>query len=342
MDEAIETCTTGMITEKYTLLANGYTQELSQALVKPMFAIFVSLVGLWAVIEFARLIRNKITLYDILDELLFVILAAVLLSGQGPELVNQAYNVVLSTMGSVANVALQVGNQSDSGAAAVNGVVPLHEGMKALVCSAEKGVGKVIGMASYLAQTASLTDPMPWLYSLALVIPYFLVMVVYFSQVVVSIFRVIMVTTFSPLLIMAFGFGWGREMTKSGIKAIIATFIVLFGATAAVSIMLYGVNSLDIGDVPTKESVREMASMQNPKFLLILALGWLGTAFMTEATGIANTIANSSLTNTAVGVITAGAATTASTLAKPVLERAGNFKHNASKAVGDLIAQMKK
>jgi len=127
---------------------------------------------------------------------------------------------------------------------------------------------------------------------------------------VIAIFRIMMLATLSPYLMLGFGFGWGRDMMKSGLRTLVSAFMVLFGATAALAVMLYGVKALNIGDVDP-ERIREIASIENPKFLLAVAMGWLGTAFMTEATGMANSISGSSLTNTGVGVITAGASATA-------------------------------
>ncbi|MBL4614294.1 MAG: hypothetical protein JKY27_05410 [Magnetovibrio sp.] len=298
--------------------------------------------GLWIVIRGLQLAAFHTTIRDVTKEFMFVIIAAILLSGQGPELVNTIYSASLNMMGSAASVALAVGDQSDTAATAVNGTVPLGSGMKTLVCTAEEGVTNVFIMGSMIAKSASLTDPMPYLYALVLVLPYFLVLIVYFSQVVVSIFRVMMLAVLSPFLMLGFAFGWGRDMMKSGVKTLIAAFMVLFGSTAALAVMLYGISSLDIGVDPTQESVREMASITNPDFLLALAMGWLGTAFMTEATGMANSIAGSSLTNTAAGIITAGATATTAILSKPVIERLGNFRHNATKSVVDLIEKMKK
>jgi len=335
-------CFTGTIVSEYVNLANQFTQALSDALLDPMWALFMAFAGLWIVIRGLQLSIFQTTIMDVVKEFMFVIIAAILLSGQGPGLVNTIYSASLSMMGSAASVALLIGEQNDTAASAVNGAIPLGDGMNTLVCTAEKGITNVFVMGSMIAKSASLTDPMPYLYALAMVLPYFIVLVVYFSQVVVSIFRIMMLATLSPFLMLGFGFGWGRDMMKAGVKTLLSSFMVLFGATAALAVMLYGISGLDIGDEPTKESVRAMASITNTDFLLALAMGWLGTAFMTEATGIANSISGSVLTNTAAGVITAGTTATATILSKPIIERMGNFKHNAVKSAADLIEKMKK
>ncbi|HJN25559.1 MAG TPA: hypothetical protein QGG18_07720, partial [Rhodospirillales bacterium] len=249
------------------------------------------------------------TIIDFTKELVFVLIASLLLSGQGPDLINEIYSASLKIMGAAATVALQVG---DNNASNVTSYKTIGGGMESLVRTAEEGVFEVFGMAEEIAAKARLTDPMPILYSLVLVLPYFLVLIVYFSQVVISIFRVMMLATLSPYLMLGFGFGWGRDMAKAGVRTLLSSFMVLFGATAALAVMLYAVRGLDIGNA--QDPMGDI-SITNIKYLVAVAMGWLGTAFMTEATGMANSISNSSLTNTSAAVITAGAATSVMTLA---------------------------
>jgi hypothetical protein len=298
-------CFTCDIVVEYVSLANEFTQDLSDALITPMRVLFVALVGVWIVLQGFGLMIAQTSPQEIIKELLFVMIAALLLSGQGPELVNNVYAASLKMMGAAAGVALQVGSQGDS-------ITPesstIGGGMEALVRIAEGGVRKVFGLAASIASKARLTNPLPIVYAIALIVPYFLVLIVFFAQVVVSIFRVMMLATLSPFLMLGFAFGWGRGMAISGVKTLLTAFMVLFGATAALAVMLYAVNSLDIGSRSFNPSD---VSVLDSRYLLVLAMGWLGTAFMTEATGMANSISGASLNNTSVGVITAGAAGTA-------------------------------
>ena len=103
-------------------------------------------------------------------------------------------------------------------------------------------------------------------------------------------------------------------MALEGFKLMIGTFIVLYGATAAVGIILFGVRALDVGQGGGIESAADMFSQK--EYWLALALGWAGTALLAEGTGIANSIANSSLTNTSAGIMMAGIAGSAHGLAK--------------------------
>ena len=313
-------CFTCDIVSEYVGLANEFTQDLSQALLGPMWLLFLAFAGLWVVIQGLRLVLDQTTPGEIAKEFMYVLIAWFMLSGQGPELVNNIYSVSLSMMGSAASIALMVGDHGGNIVANASGAIPLDEGMTALVRAAETGIMDVFKMAGSMSRTSTWSDWMPSLYAFVLVLPYFLVLIVYFSQVVVSIFRIMMLATLSPFLMLGFGFGWGRDWMKSGIRTLVSAFMVLFGATAALAVMLYGVEGLRVG-FTSEESVRAMASIENPTFLLTIALGWLGTAFMTEATGMANSIANSSLTNTAAGVITAGAVATTAALKNNVVTK---------------------
>ena len=303
-------CFTCDIVVEYVSLANEFTQGLSDALLAPMWVLFGALVGVWIIIQGFGLVLGETSPQKIFKELGFVIIAGLLLSGQGPELVNNVYAASLKLMGNAAGVAIQVGSQDDAitRESSTIGGGTIGGGMEALVRTAEGGVRKVFGLAASIASKARLTNPLPIVYAVALVIPYFLVLVVYFAQVVVSIFRVMMLAILSPFLMLGFAFGWGRGMAISGVRTLLTAFMVLFGATAALAVMLYAVNSLDIGSRSFNPSD---VSVLDTRYLLALAMGWLGTAFMTEATGMANSISGASLNNTSVGVITAGAVGTA-------------------------------
>ena len=56
----------------------------------------------------------------------------------------------------------------------------------------------------------------------------------------------------------------------------------------------------------TDAQVRELADILNPKFMMAVALGWLGTAFLFEATGIANSLTQSQFTNAAAATVVGG------------------------------------
>jgi len=310
--DKIEVCFTCDIVGEYVNLANQFTQDLSQALVPAMWLLFMSLVGLWVVIRGIHLALVPATITDFGKEFIFVIIAAVLLGGQGPELINMIYEAALGTMGSAASIALIVGKNAPIATDATS----LGSGMVELVRTAETAIMKIFSLAWRIAAAWSITTPLMVVYAMILIVPYFILWVAYFGQVVVSIFRIMMLATLSPYMMLGFGFGWGRDMAKAGMKAMIAAFIVLFASTAVIAVLLYALDNLGIDGKTNDDGIRALADITNPKFMLAVAMGWLGTAFMTEATGIANSITGSQFTNQAVATIVAGAATTAMALGK--------------------------
>ncbi|EPY00236.1 membrane protein [Magnetospirillum fulvum MGU-K5] len=177
----------------------------------------------------------------------------------------------------------------------------------ALAAEGEKAAAKVIQAASAIARAGSAMQLQNYLYAAILVLPYLLLVVAYSTQVVVAIFRATMVGVFAPFLFMAFAFGWGRGMAQSGAKTLLASILVLFASTAALSLTVFGVREsiLNPADL-TGDRINEFASITNPEFLVVMFLGWMGTALLTEGTSIANSIAGTMLTNTASGIMTAG------------------------------------
>ncbi|MAO55950.1 MAG: hypothetical protein CMM61_09640 [Rhodospirillaceae bacterium] len=320
MDTEIPCVLCGVVDE-YVRLANEFTQGLSDVLLGPFWAIFLGISGLWIISHGMRVVTGKPDVAGFFHELVFLIIAAALLGGQGPWLVNMIYKAALSTMSGAASLVLEAGGgitaktnlngqtidyvsqygQSTNG---INGL----DGMTGLVAVAQKGVFKVFGLAQSLGRQTTLTNLWPVVFALLILAPYAILMIVYFAQVVVTIFRVMMFAAVSPILMMALGFGWGKDTAINGARTLFAAFMVLFGSTIALAVCLYGVTKLGIGDaVENQQALQELLSLDNPKLWVAIALGWLGTAFMAEATGMANSIAGSKLTNQAAAVITAGA-----------------------------------
>lgn len=305
-------CFTCTIVDEYVGLANEFSQDLSQLLFPYMQILFLSLVSLWIVIQGIRLMTTQTTLGDFVKELMYVMIAAVLLGGQGPEFVHSIFTVTLQMMGAAASLALQVGNP---GAVANVDYTSIGGGLHALMFVAETAIMDILRIGYIIALSWTILDPMMILLALILIVPYFILWIVYFSQVVVSIFRIMILATLSPFMILGFAFSWGRDMLKGGMRALISSFIVLFASTAVISVLLYAVTKLGINELHG-QSARDIASVTNVQFMLTVAMGWLGTAFMTEATGLANSITGSNFTNNAAGTIVAGAVGTALAVAK--------------------------
>jgi len=312
-------CFTCGVVNEYVTLANAFTQDLSTVLVDPLWVIFLSLAGLWIVIHGIKMVLGKADLMSLAHEFVFVVIAATLMAGQGPTLVNQIYSTSLTVMGGAAGAVLSTASITEktgvstqgastgsraalpAGTSGISGV----DGMQKLVWVAETGVLKVFGLATEVMSQASLTNPGPILYAILIAVPYVLLLIVYFAQVVVSIFRVMMFAALSPILMLLMAFGWGRGMALTGIKTLFASFMVLFGATVALAVCLYGVKALAVADY-SANTPSDVLSLTSSTLWVAMILGWLGTAFMAEATGMANSIAGSQLTNQAAAVITAG------------------------------------
>lgn len=312
-------CFTCGVVNEYVTLANAFTQDLSTVLVDPLWVIFLALAGLWITIHGIKMVLGKADLMSLAHEFVFVVIAATLMAGQGPTLVNQIYSTSLTVMGGAAGAVLSTASITEKTGVSTQGVstgsraalpagtsgISGVDGMQKLVWVAETGVLKVFGLATEVMSQASLTNPGPILYAILIAVPYVLLLIVYFAQVVVSIFRVMMFAALSPILMLLMAFGWGRGMALTGIKTLFASFMVLFGATVALAVCLYGVKALAVADY-SANTPSDVLSLTSSTLWVAMILGWLGTAFMAEATGMANSIAGSQLTNQAAAVITAG------------------------------------
>ena len=263
---------------------------------------FVALAGFWIVMAGFRLLLGFANVVEVGREFLFVMVAAALMAGQGPELVNRLL-ASLSTMGAAAKVGLTVGEQplppGDSTA--------LGAGMVELVGTAEKEIMKVVNLGWRIAGAWSLSTPMMVVYGLILVVPYFLLWIIYFAQIVISIFRVMMLAALSPFIMLGAGFSWGRDMWKTGVRTMISLRRLVPRRAWSAAALRLGELGLD-KVVSTRRS--RMAGLSNPKFMMAVALGWLGTAFMAEATGIANSLTQSQF-NAAAATVAGRASFTA-------------------------------
>ena len=298
-------CFTCSIVERYVDLSSRFTENLSELLLAPMWTLFIALAGLWVVIQGIRLAIAHTGWENIVKEFAFVAIAALLLAGHGQGLVNGVFKASLATMGEAANVALAAGGDIESRQPSkewekMPGRVA-DAGMVKLAWTAEEGLRGVFGYATDLMSATTLRDQRPLFFGLLLILPYLAVAVVYLSQVVVSIFRIMMLAAISPFLMLGFGFGWGRPMMAAGVRTLLSSFLVLFAATAALAVLLYAVDQLGIGAVPTaedtgffgndeEETLRSMATFSNGALVIAIFMGFAGVAFMVEATHIANSV----------------------------------------------------
>ncbi len=290
----------------YQERSGEYIQTISETMLTPMTALFVSVAALWVVIQAYKLLLGIANPFDIAREFFFLSVSWIFLNSQAQGLIITVFNTTIDIMGSAASVVLQ--DSIDSSETARNA-----SGLSQLVAVSELGMRTILNVGWAVAASWTITNPLTILYALFLIIPYFILMIIFFSHVVVAIFRVMVVSAFSPFLILAFGFSWGREMAYAGLRTLLSSIMVLFAASLALGSIMYGVSSLDILE-PGKDIASD-ATFANPEFFLAVALGWMGSAFMTEAVGIANSITGSALSNTSIGILTAGMASTAMAVA---------------------------
>lgn len=304
--EVLECLTCEMVVT-YQDLAAEYVETISATMLPPMMTLFLSFATLWVVIQGYKFLLGTVQLPEFLREIFFICIAHVLLSVQSEGLILTVFHSTLDILGSASYVVLEEAINN-------NKMATQPTGLGQLVAVAEAGMRTVINVGWQIAWSWSFTNMLSILYALILIIPYFMMLIVYLSQTVVAVFRVMMVAAFFPFLMLCFGFKWGREMTFAGLKTLLSSIMVLFGASLALGMVMYGVASLEISEIGVE--VEEKIGMNNAAFILAVALGWMGTAFMTEAVGIANSITGSALSNTAVGILAAGMAGSAAMLAK--------------------------
>ncbi|MGE4278213.1 MAG: hypothetical protein AB7G62_01415 [Magnetospirillum sp.] len=320
------TCWTCEPVQSYVDLSQEFVDKLDVTLHTPMLILFSSLAGLWIVVSGVKLALHMTDKQRIIQDFVFISITGVLLGSQSNGLISFVYSSALSVMGGASASVFSIAG----GAVSSSG----YSGLAALAASAEQAMVTVFQTAQAIVQAGSLYKLHYYFYALILVLPYFLLAVAYASQIVVSIFRATMVGVFSPFLFMAFAFGWGRDMAKAGAKTLLASTLVLFASTAAVALCVYGATALQLD--PTKlvdAEVAKFLKISNPKLLVILFLGWAGTALLAEGTSIANSIAQTALTNAAAGIMTAGVSGSALFGMKKAPAAAG-LAGNAAAAVG--------
>ena len=301
----VSKCFTCDALSSYMDLTAGFADNLSHALQGPILILFSSLVGLWLVIQGYRLLFHMTKIEELVSGLVYIVIATVLLGSQANGLISAVYSGSLEILSGASETAFSVaGGVRESGSGG---------GLVGLAQSAEIAVLHVIDLAVALIRQASTFEVDQYLYAILLVIPYFLLVLAYSSQVVVAFLRLMMAAIFAPFLFMAFAFGWGRGMAWAGARTILGSILVLFASTSALALTLHGVNLANeqVTASAANGNLDDFASFSNAEFLVIVFLGWMGTALMTEGVSIANSIVQTALTNTAAGVMTAGGAATA-------------------------------
>jgi type IV secretion system protein TrbL len=324
-------CTTCSVIITYANLADSYVLELSKALTPGMQIMFAALVGLWATIQGYKLFGGVTDPRQLYLEFMYVAIASMLLFQVGDGFVNDIYHASLSVMSGASSIAFVLAEDVDIKGVTENVGFAEYENLVRLVFTVEHSVLKVFDLASNMILHANdIGDKIVTsIYALILVVPYFLVALVFLSQVVISVFRLMMLAAFSPFLMMAYAFGWGRSMAQSAIRTLISSIAVMFAVTASVAMVVYAVTNIDLKNISDGLNSGKLGviSISNPDLVVLILLGWMSSAFMAEATSIANSITGSALSNTGAGIITAGVTGSA---AFALSQGKKNLRHPAS------------
>lgn len=305
-------CITCDAAKEYSDLAEGYINALSGVLYSPLMTVFISLIGLWAVVTGYKFWLAMVSPMHVLRDLFAIILAFVLMNRQGSSLITGIYSASLEIMTGAAVMAFSLGPGSTD--------LDVGSGAAGLMKVTEAGVAGVFGAAADVLGSSSWYNPVPYVFALLLVLPYFLIVVVFFSKVVVSIFRIMMLGIFAPFLIMFFAFGWGRGMAISGVRVLLSAMFVLFAASVSVGLLLYGVDTL-VGNL--SKDAASGKNLLSSGYLTVMILGWLGTALMAEGIGLANSITGTILNNDAAKIISGGITGTAYFAGKTLWNQGG-------------------
>ena len=175
-----------------------------------------------------------------------------------------------------------------------------------MVRATERGIAGILASAFEFFQRGAWWDPRTYLYPLLIIVPYVFVVALFFAKIVVSIFRLMLLALAAPFVIMSFGFPWGRNVAQQGLISTIASVMVMFATSAAVGLMLFGVNQFFPAGAVDKDSFSGDPYAGHSQLLAVIVLGWVGTGLMHEGISIANTLTGSMLKGDAAATISKG------------------------------------
>jgi hypothetical protein len=289
-----------------------------------MLLIFAAVVGLWLSVSGLKIVMSKLNLLDFGHELFFVIVAAGLLASQQNGLVLTVYDAGINTISGASAMVMQAAVDEHGSSElpsegeekqTLKGSFPKQENIKGLndkgqekfkgiiqlLTVTENGLFTVMQKAKNLYMSFSVGNMTGPLSGLLIMFIWLILILVYFSQVLVTLFRVMVLAGLAPFLLLAVGFGWARGMVWQSVKTLIGAGMALYGATLAIGFCLFSV-----GQIPTNVDWGMGTFFSGPGFLAIL-VGFMGIIFVTEATAIANSIAQSQFTNAAAATMVGGA-----------------------------------
>lgn len=297
---------------------------LSENMLPYMWGIFLVAVLLWGGQQSIKLALRTFNHNEFSTSLFFIIISTILLAGQGKLLIQNIYLLCITVMASASSIAL-------SGISDIPEVKAVGSSLELgiLAITAEKAVEQVIIYADTIFTSTGWGNPFGWLYAVLIVLPYIFLLILFCIQLSLALFRLMMVSSFAPFLFMAMAFGWGRQLLPSGIRLALGSIMVMFAVTVSLSLVIFALTELMTEDI--LKGAKDVG-ISNGNFWLVIALGWSASAFMLEAVGIANSIANINLTNTAAGTMAAGIMGTGAAIAGAQMGGVKNLAKIASSA----------
>ena len=289
----------GPICQVFTNFINfggEFTEALAKTLQPGLQDIFIAAVGIWVLWQSFLFFAAKKSPGQLLIDFAPIAAASILMGTQGSNLIITVYHLALETMSGAAMIAFSVGGDEVETA-------PNYAGLQTLALLGEQGLDAAFKAVETVFKKGDALNPLAWFIGAIMIALYFLILFAFISQLIVAVFRLIILSILAPFLIMAFSFNWGRSMAFAGLRTVLATMVTVFTSTSAFAVAIYGARTID------SETIDKI-SLSDPVILSILGMGIIGTALMTEGVSIANSVTQSSLTNTAAGIMTAGAMAT--------------------------------
>jgi len=315
----------------YVDTTTSFANDLSTVLQGPMTTIYASSGLLWIVLTCTLYGLTLTNESKISKEFITILAAGIVLHTCTPQVITGMYKLCLLIMGGLARTCFDALKTSldTSG----------YDGIVALAAQSQHAIGIVFDLVMALWNSGSALDPRNPFYAIILGIPYGFIFVTFSAQIIVAIFRAFLVSLFGPYVFFAMSYSWGFPMLIQSARLFMSATIVLFASTACMVLTIYSVEGLSIQTGLQGTELDNFASLTNPQFFVLLFIGIAFAALHFEGVGIANSLCQSFLTNTAAAMMTGGtgaAALAISKMSNPLTagRRYSAMAKNASENIG--------
>ncbi len=318
----------------YVDQTTSFTNDLSTVLQDPMTTIYASSGLLWIVVTFSLYGLSLTNEGKISKEFITILGAGIVLHTCTPQAITGMYSLCLVIMGGLAGKCFDTlrGGLDTTG----------YDGIVALAAQSQHAMGKVFDLVMALWSSGSALDPRNPFYAILLGLPYGVIFVTFSAQIIIAIFRAFLVSLFGPYVFFAMAYSWGFPMLLQAARLFMSATIVLFSSTACMVLTIYCVEGVSINTGMKGPELDTFASLTNPDFFILLFVGLAFAALHFEGVGIANSLCQTMLTNTAAAMMTGGSAAAGLAIAKSANPlTAGRRYSNMVKNAGENIAGIK-